>query len=62
MKLFKKKVKEQPEYDLDDLKKIKKKDRKKALKLSEEYKKGLVIQINKDINQKELMESIRKVN
>lgn len=58
--LFKKKEKEVLEYDLDDFKKIKKKDRKKALKLLKEYNKGLVIQVDKNINQKELMDKIRK--
>lgn len=58
--LFKKKEKEVLEYDIDDFKKIKKKDRKKALKLLKEYNKGLVIQVDKNINQKELMDKIRK--
>lgn len=61
-KLFKKKEEPKYDFDLEDLKKIKKKNRKKAIRLYEEYQKGLVIQLNKDINQKDLMLDIRKNN
>jgi hypothetical protein len=63
LNLFKKKeykVEEVPDYDIEDLKKIKKKNRKRALRLLKEYKQGLVIEIDKNINQKQLMDSIRK--
>ena len=60
MKLFKKKEAEELPCDLEDLNKIPKKRRKNALKLLEEYNKGIVIKIGADVNQKELMESIRK--
>ena len=58
--LFKKKEKVKLDYDVDDFKKIKKKNRKGAIKLLAEYNRGLVIEIGKDINQKDLMMSKRK--
>jgi len=58
--LFKRKNPVEVEYDLDDFKQIKKKDRKRSLKLLNEYKRGLVIQIDKDVDQKHVMDSIRK--
>jgi len=60
MKLFRKTEKIELDYDPEDLKKVKKKDRKKALKLLEEYKKGLVINVDKDINQKQMIEELRR--
>jgi hypothetical protein len=57
--LFKKK---ELNYNPEDLKKIKRKDRKRSLELLNEYQAGLVILVDKDINQKDLMEKIRKNN
>jgi len=48
--------------EVDDMKMIPKKRRKKALMLLEEYNKGLVIKIDADVNQKELITSLRKVD
>lgn len=66
MKLFRRTQKAESNSELyykeEYLKKVKKKNRKKALKLLEEYKKGLIIKVDKDINQKQLMEQIRKGN
>jgi hypothetical protein len=59
-KLFKRKEPVDLDYDPEDLKGIKKKNRKKALRLLKEYKQGLVIEIDKDVNQKLVMETIRK--
>jgi len=58
--LFKKREKVELDYDIDDLKKIKKKDRKRSLRLLQEYKRGIIISIDKDINQKEMIELKRK--
>lgn len=57
---FKRKEEETLSYNPEDLKKIKRKDRKKALELLTEYQRGLVIQVDKDIDQKELMVKLRK--
>lgn len=59
-RLFKKTESQSLEYDPEDLKKIKKKDRKKALQLLREYNKGIVIRVDKDINQRDLMFELRK--
>ena len=59
-KLFKRKEQIELGYDSEDFKKIKKKDRKKTLRLLEEYKQGLIIQVDRDINQNQLMEELRK--
>jgi hypothetical protein len=58
--LFKKKEPIKLGYDIEDLKKIKKKYRAKALKLLKEYENGLVISVDKDINQKEMLDAKRK--
>lgn len=63
MKLFDwlpKRKEEVLNYNPEDLKKIKRKDRKKALELLIEYQRGLVIQVDKDVDQKELMIKLRK--
>jgi hypothetical protein len=44
----------------EELKKIPRKQRKKALRLLEEYHKGLVLIVDKDIDNKELINSIRR--
>jgi len=59
-KLFKKKEPIKLGYDIEDLKKIKKKYRAKALKLLKEYENGIVISLNRDINQKEMIELKRR--
>ena len=57
MKLFKKNI----NYNkVEDFNKLSEKRKKDALELMEEYKKGLVIKMDSDVNQKELIESIRK--
>jgi len=69
MKLFKKKelraLGEQQkklsfDYDSEDLKKIPRKRRKKALKLFEEYKKGFVLVVDRDIDNKEAIINLRR--
>lgn len=57
MKLFKQKVDLNKIEDFDKLPKKRKED---ALKLLEEYKKGLVIKPDADVDHKELFASIRK--
>ena len=46
-------------YGLD---KVKKKNRKRAIELLKEYNDGIVIKIDKDINQKAYIEEIRGKN
>ena len=57
MKLFKK---NKNQNKVEDFNKLSKKRKKDELELLEEYKKGLVIKVDSDVNQKELMERIRK--
>jgi len=45
--------------DKEELKKIPKKRRAKAIKLFKEYEAGLIIRVNEDIDQKELIQSRR---
>jgi hypothetical protein len=61
MKLFRRKQKAE-KVEVEGLDKVKKKDRKKSLRLLEEYKRGLVIKIDKDIDQKSFIAEIRKGN
>jgi hypothetical protein len=58
--MFNKKLEIPEGVNLDDLKKVKRKDREKAIKLFNEYEKGIVIKVNEDINQKKLMYKLRK--
>jgi len=60
-KLFKKKVQENNSlnYNQEDLAKLPKKRRKNALRLLEEYNKGLIIEVDKDINQKDFIKTLR---
>ena len=57
MKLFKKKVETS---EIPELNKIPKKRRAMAIKLLNEYDNGLVIVVNKDIDQKEYIKNIRQ--
>lgn len=47
-------------YDANDLKKIPKKRRKNALRLLDEYNKGLVIQVDKEVDQKAFIKNLRE--
>lgn len=55
-----KRKKAEDKQEVEGLDKVKKKDRKKALQLLEEYNKGLVIKVDSDVDQKALMDSIRE--
>jgi len=57
--LFKKKHLEETRVDEEELKKIPKKRRKMALKLLEEYEKGVVIIPHRTINKKEPSQCLR---
>jgi len=61
MKLFRRKQKSGGE-GIEGLNEVRKKDRKKSLKLLEEYKNGLVIKMDKDIDQKSFIAEIRERN
>jgi len=60
-KLFKKKVQENNSlnYNPEDLNKLPRKRRKNALRLLEEYNKGLIIEVDRDINQKDFIKTLR---
>lgn len=61
MKLFKKKeVTEEDKFLKEALKKIPKKRRKKALELYSQYQKGLYLRVDKEYDNKKLMEELKK--